>query len=180
MYSTCRYLCQSAPFKRDPRPYFCLPLSHPNRVPLPGHEGGGEWGSGVNQGSWIYGWQTSLPPRAPVSGMRLWPLGGMGSTLSFCAYIGVWGCSSMCVCRSVCDVHLIIIAGAISLPCGCPLSNSWSGVNQSSSCRRAVSRRGHVKTPANNTHSATVTPLFWHMNCVMLVEISLQNVPLTP
>ncbi len=30
---------------------FLSPPSHPNRVPLPGHEGGGEWGSEVNQGS---------------------------------------------------------------------------------------------------------------------------------
>lgn len=107
-------------------------------------------GSGVNQGSWIYGWQTSLPPQAPVSAMKLRPLGGMGSTLSLCAYIGVWGCLSLCLCvcvsESVCecvcerDTHLIVIAAAISVPCGCPLSNSWSGVNQSSPCRCAVSQ----------------------------------------
>lgn len=72
-------------------PYFCLSvsLSHPNRVPLPGHEGGGEWGREVNQGSWMYGRQTSLPSRAPVSSMRLRPLGGMGLMLSFCVYICV-------------------------------------------------------------------------------------------
>lgn len=90
---------------------FLSPPSHPNRVPLPGHEGGGEWGSGVNQGSWIYRWQTSLPPWAPVSSMRLWPLGGMGLTLSFCVYIHVWVYGCVCVC----DVHPIII-GRSNLP----------------------------------------------------------------
>ena len=75
---------------------FLSPPSHPNRVPLPGHERGVEWGSRVNQGSWIYGWQNSLPPWAPVSSMRLWPLGGMGLTLRLlCVYscVFVW-CSS--------------------------------------------------------------------------------------
>lgn len=66
---------------------FLSSLSHPNRVPLPGHEGGGTWGSGVNQGSWIYRWQSSLPPWAPVSSMRVRPLGGMGLMLSFCVYV---------------------------------------------------------------------------------------------
>lgn len=80
------------------RSLFLSPPSHPNRVPLPGHEGGGEWGSGVNQGSGIYRWQTSLPPRAPVSSMRLWPLGGMGLMLSFCVYIHVWVYRCVCVC----------------------------------------------------------------------------------
>lgn len=108
MYLTRWCLHQGAPFKRDPRPYFCLsvsPLSHPNRVPLPGHAGGGKWGRKVNQGSWIYRWQTSLPPWAPVSSMRLWPLGGMGLMLGLCVrvcvYIYIYICVGILVCDSV-------------------------------------------------------------------------------
>lgn len=45
---------------------FLSPPSHPNRVPLPGHEGGGEWGSGVNQGSWIYDGKPHCLPERPL------------------------------------------------------------------------------------------------------------------
>lgn len=97
--SPCAGACVGAPRSdRITEPYSCLSvsLSHPNRVPLPGHEGGGEGGRKVNQGSWMYGWQTSLLSQAPVSSMRLWLLGGMGLTLSLCVYnhvgIYLWAC----------------------------------------------------------------------------------------
>lgn len=45
---------------------FLSPLSHPNRVPLPGHEGGGEWGSGVNPGSRIYDGKPHCLPERPL------------------------------------------------------------------------------------------------------------------
>lgn len=50
VYSMCWWLHEGAPIKRIPDPIsgsLCS-FSPPNRVSLPGHEGGGEWGSEVN------------------------------------------------------------------------------------------------------------------------------------
>lgn len=69
-----------------PVPVSVSPPSPPNRVPLPGQEGGGERGSGVNQGSWIYDGKPHCLPERPLTARRR-PLGGMGPPPSFCAQV---------------------------------------------------------------------------------------------
>lgn len=67
--------------------------------------------------------KTHWLPKRPLAAMKLRPLGGMGSMLSLCVWVG--GCVRG-------GVHLFEIAAAISVvPCSCPLSNSWTRVNQS-------------------------------------------------
>lgn len=152
---------------------FLSPLSHPNRVPLPGHEGGGEWGSEVNQGSWIYRWQTSLPPWTPVSSIRLWPLGGMGLMLSFCVYIR--GYIVVCVCERCSSHHN---KRELS-PCPVVALSSTAGVGWTRVLD--VDVQCHVedvwkKWLVSDMHTQSH---FLFTQGVVLVVISLQNVPLT-